>query len=369
MKDVTESPTNIITRKTNNKRLFRTIFIALFFLLFATLLDNRPQVMMDISTNNTNTTINFLNDKRLSTSVASSNFIVLLTCSNGFYNMFLNWLLLFERLQISNLPVYLFAEDEQTHNLCNETQIQHTNLTCLSWDFAFPNIQATDKIGANAWTSKEYATMMTHRPVVVQRVLKLGYNVIFSDVDVIWKRDPMPYIKTALYTHGEIYPGYYTYADSDDYIETVQEKEMIHLLAQDDYTEGLCPGFMIFMSCPATNALVNKWKEELEINPGRNQPAFNKVFKIAALEGIEIPLISSASSLAHNDSNGMEKRRVYFRAKVLPNNLFINGPAYSSTTNRSIQENTVVIHNNGINGYENKINRLRQWNMWILDEK
>lgn len=180
----------------------------------------------------------------------------------------------------------------------------------------------------------------------------------------------MPYIKTALYTHGEIYPGYYTYAESDDYIETVQEKEMIHLLAQDDYTEGLCPGFMIFMSCPATNALVNIWKEELEINPGRNQPAFNKVFKIAALEGIDIPLISSSSSLAHNDSNSMEsKRRVYVRAKVLPNNLFINGPAYSSTTNSSIQENAVVIHNNGINGYENKINRLRQWNMWILDEK
>ena len=127
---------------------------------------------------------------------------------------------------------------------------------------------------------------------------------------------------------------------------------------------------MIFMSCPATNALVNKWKEELEINPGRNQPAFNKVFKIAALEGIGIPLISSSSALAHNDSNGIEtKRRVYFRAKVLPNNLFINGPAYSSTTNTSIQENAVVIHNNGINGYENKINRLRQWNMWILNEK
>lgn len=91
------------------------------------------------------------------------------------------------------------------------------------------------------------------------------------------------FINTALlYTPGEIYPGYYTNAESDDdYIETKQEKEMIHLLAQDDYTEGLCPGFMIFISCPATNALVNIWKE-LEIHPGRNQPAFNKVFKVTA---------------------------------------------------------------------------------------
>ena len=33
------------------------------------------------------------------------NFIVLLTCSDGFYDMWVNWLAFFEKLQIANLPV------------------------------------------------------------------------------------------------------------------------------------------------------------------------------------------------------------------------------------------------------------------------
>jgi hypothetical protein len=119
--DLSKSPTEIMYEKItlNRKRLSRTIVssLILIFILFATLLDNQPRVVLDYYTstsspnnnNNNNNTTNII-----TTNNSNGNFIVLLTCSNGFYDMFLNWLLLFGRLQIPNLPVYLFAEDEDT---------------------------------------------------------------------------------------------------------------------------------------------------------------------------------------------------------------------------------------------------------------
>mmetsp|Transcript_29684 Transcript_29684/g.60792 ORF Transcript_29684/g.60792 Transcript_29684/m.60792 type:complete len:172 (-) Transcript_29684:338-853(-) len=46
------------------------------------------------------------------------NFVVLLTCSDGFFQMWQNWLAFFVNLKIPNLPVHLFAEDNITFKKC-----------------------------------------------------------------------------------------------------------------------------------------------------------------------------------------------------------------------------------------------------------
>ena len=155
--------------------------------------------------------------------------------------MFQNWLHFFKMLKIINLKVYLFAEDEQTLLKCNNETSEE--LVCLPWSFAFSS-NATNSLGANSYDSDAFAKMTNHRPDVIQHLMeKTGQSIIFSDADVIWKKNPIPFIEA----------------------ELVKDKTT-HLLAQYDgevWGAGYCTGFVFYVSCPATKAFLQMWKEEL----------------------------------------------------------------------------------------------------------
>ena len=148
--------------------------------------------------------------------------------------MWLNWLIFFEKLAIPNLPVHLFAEDETTYVKCQQLADEikiavdtkknessslssryRADLTCLPWNFAFSQDTLSSSIGATTYGSRGYKTMMSHRPAIIQLELQLGKSVIFSDVDVVWKKDPLPYLDAELKS-------------------TFETQEEIHVLAQDD---------------------------------------------------------------------------------------------------------------------------------------
>ena len=74
--------------------------------------------------------------------------------------------------------------------------------------------------------------MMSHRPAIIHRELELKKSVIFLDANVVWKKDPLPYL--------------------DAELKSTSEKEEIHVLAQDDENCGLCPEFMIYISYPSS---------------------------------------------------------------------------------------------------------------------
>jgi len=264
-------------------------------------------------------------------------YVVLLTCSDGFYDMWLNWLIFFERLAIPNLPVHLFAEDEATYVKCQQlangskssTSISskyRADLTCLPWNFAFSQETLSSSIGATTYGSRGYKTMMSHRPAIIKRELELGKSVIFSDVDVIWKKDPLPYLDAELTSETE-----------------EKGEEVVHVLAQDDENGGLCPGFMIYISCPPTISFVEQWRAELDGKNSRNQVVFNKL---------------------------LEKNQSNFVAKALPLKLFVNGGLYSKEHKMTNEERelAVVVHNNYIAGYDEKLDRFKKWGLWALDD-
>lgn len=98
--------------------------------------------------------------------------------------------------------------------------------------------------------------MTGHRPHVVQRLMEeTGQSIIYSDVDVIWKKNPIPFIEA----------------------ELIKDRTL-HLIAQDDgvgWGTGYCTGFVSF---------VRMWKEELEHHDYNiyDQHAFNKVLAVAS---------------------------------------------------------------------------------------
>jgi len=266
-----------------------------------------------------------------SSSSPTNEYVVLLTCSDGFYDMWLNWLIFFEKLAIPNLPVHLFAEDEATYVKCQQLADEiiatadnnssssryRADLTCLPWNFAFSQDTLSSSIGATTYGSRGYKTMMSHRPAIIKRELELGKSVIFSDVDVVWKKDPLPYLGAELKTTAT----------------AKAETEEVHVLAQDDENGGLCPGFMIYISCPPTISFVEQWRAELDGKNSRNQVVFNKLLE----------------------------RNPNFVAKALPLKLFVNGGLYSKEHKMTQEERelAVVVHNNYIAGYDEKLDRFK----------
>lgn len=279
------------------------------------------------------------------------NFVVLLTSSDGFYDMWENWLQFFAELKIPNLPVHLFAEDEITFDRCLEQveRIKNSNstkykafrntksdyvvdLSCLSWETVFSE-PPKKKIGAASYSSNQYVEMMSHRPFIIQKELEKGYDVIFSDLDAIWVKSPLPYF------------------ENDFKNVSVNDNETIDIWAQlgppkSKKYDNLCPGFMVYRSTTKVCKLLEKWGNLTTqgVKLERNQKAFNKL-------------------IWHPEDYNISKTVT----KSLPMNLFVNGALYFTKMTDDERKGAVVVHNNAIKGYDKKIERFRNANLWLID--
>lgn len=236
------------------------------------------------------------------------NFIVLLTCSDGFFDMWLNWLAFFERLSLPNLPVHLFAEDDETFTRCEQLAANKSNATdlvCIARDTVFPQLKAEKSMGINGYKSLQYKVMMSQRPAIVQFELERGYDVIFSDVDVVWQKNPVPQFRSE-YSLANIW------AQVDPPLKN--PRKLSHGI-----NTNLCPGFMVYRSCPATIEFVGRWRGEIEGKERRNQGAFNY-------------LVSKANETV---------------IKALPEKLFVTGSTYFKEMSDDERANAVVVHYNG----------------------
>mmetsp|Transcript_7791 Transcript_7791/g.16273 ORF Transcript_7791/g.16273 Transcript_7791/m.16273 type:complete len:448 (-) Transcript_7791:37-1380(-) len=334
------------------------------------------------------------------TNKSKPNFAVLLTCSDGFFEMWENWLAFFTKLEIPNLPVHLFAEDKITYEKClnqtsrmkrkrnkikndygskkvrtksneneysNSTASYYTvDLSCLSWETVFAD-QAPEKLKAFKYRSEEYIEMMSHRPYIVQRELQRGYDVIFSDVDVIWLKSPLPYFENDFYNNTTKKDGDYgkrgraynaqgdniTFNNNTDHI--ILEDQPIDIWAQVDLRSNapvkpfhnLCPGFMVFRSSPKVINLVEKWGNVTTQGQKllRNQGAFNTLIWRPEQFNISETVV-----------------------KVLPMRFFVTGKLYFEQMSNRQRKKAVVVHNNGIGGYDKKVDRLKNFSLWMLDE-
>mmetsp|Transcript_25801 Transcript_25801/g.52980 ORF Transcript_25801/g.52980 Transcript_25801/m.52980 type:complete len:347 (+) Transcript_25801:29-1069(+) len=266
-------------------------------------------------------------------------FGVLLTCSDGFFDLWLNWLIFFERLKIPDLPVYLFAEDDVTHARCVELQDQsreseyRADVTCLPWDFVFEKKEGSESLEAFSYNEMGYKLMMTHRPTVVKRLLKeFGRHIIFSDVDVVWLKNPITHIQQVFMNIDPI----------------------VHILGQFD-KKRICPGFTVYRACPEVIKFIDMWQDDLSKgDPSKNQVPFNNVLDVAMSSGIPVP--------DHNGNTTVKK----ITAAFLPNELFPNGKVYFEKMTDAEREGALVVHNNYIIGYDEKIDRFKNFDLWAL---
>ena len=226
----------------------------------------------------------------------SGEWTVLVTVSSGFQDMFDNWWHYFSLLKLS-LHVIVVAEDNATYNRYKN----NVNFTVVK------GVSQSHGEKVFEFNTKQYKVLMSKRPTYILQFIKRGQNVIYSDVDTIWFKDPR------LFFMGDY-----------DMWGAVDNESPIYY----------CAGFVAFKSSPLSEDLLEKWKSSLE-TPDLNQFKFNSLVK-----------------------------KIAIRHKPLPRKEFPGGHMYFI---KRMRTNVVVLHNNDIIGYTNTVKRYKSAGLWRIN--
>lgn len=111
--------------------------------------------------------------------------LVLVSAANAPYvNFFDNFLCFLNRLQFKML---FLALDEKIHNHASSSG---NNVVSFHWKSA-----GVGDINRPAlFNTPQFHTITTKKEEGVLQILKMGYNVVFIDLDVALLRDPVPYV-------------------------------------------------------------------------------------------------------------------------------------------------------------------------------
>ena len=250
--------------------------------------------------------------------------VILLTVNTGYLDFFRNWLHYFRRLGLGLFVV--IAEDENAYDVL----YHDATLNMKGRVVSAVNDPLVSKFGniSNPQQSFDFRTpgfsmMVNRRPVYLKMLLELGYDVLYTDVDMVWLQDPLPHI--------------YSYTKASIVIQSDPSKE------QEQPSNMACTGFMFFKSEAFAIDMMNKWIGALSRQkPGAitNQGSFSDMLRVS--------WPSRRSMIAY-----------------LPFVTFPNGALYFNATWRDKQtESPVIIHNNFISGHDNKKKRFEALGLW-----
>ena len=230
--------------------------------------------------------------------------------------MFQNFWSAFTKLNLANVRVSIVAEDSATlaylsnkfADAADGPVVEIRRGTDLSGDNAIRDL--IPKIGA-------HRRMVSHRANYILNELQAAPMVIYSDIDSVWLKDPTAFL-------------------SEDDVDMWGQKD-------DNGPSGtyFCTGLIAFRQTKASLEFLEMWDEALLENPQLNQPIFNR-------------LIGDHPDL--------------LKTVTLPFSKFPNGDLYFTGTFKGEvmdnKEDVYIVHNNFIQGHENKVDRFKAHGLW-----
>lgn len=185
--------------------------------------------------------------------------------------------------------------------------------------------------------------MMWYKAFSVWLILKLGFNVLFQDVDIIWFKDPFPYFQAAIRDFQLAHPGKTppeAFLSDDGQRTTVRYSPF--------YANS---GFYYLVSGPKTVNLA--WEIMTTFDVMQSSGSHQNVFTMKLMEALDFGPLHTQSLHLHNFSNGAtfhhEKR--YF-AKI-----------------RSGEAVPYMFHMCWTANKADKLKYLKESSMWYLSEK
>jgi rhamnogalacturonan II specific xylosyltransferase len=187
-------------------------------------------------------------------------------------------------------------------------------------DFAIEDMNANNVTGLLTYGTKEYNVMMLSRTKHILRHLQSGENVIFTDVDTVWRKDPRPFLT------GSAIDAWF----------------------QKERGEVACAGFFAMRSNKNTISFVKRWMAANSVMEHRQR----------GRRGI------------HDQDvlNRLFKRDHSMKRKFLAAALFPVGIFFFQMLSDIERLETVVVHFNWVGGYNNKKRKMQEYGMWLGDQ-
>ena len=113
-----------------------------------------------------------------------ANWVVVMEVNDGYFDFFSNWLWYF-RAQKLPVPVVVIAEDEPV--LKKLSLFSYGKLTVER------GINTADIKEAIPFDSLRFGKIVNERPRHILKYLETGKNVLYSDADTVWLKDPFLY--------------------------------------------------------------------------------------------------------------------------------------------------------------------------------
>ncbi|XP_038045140.1 UDP-D-xylose:L-fucose alpha-1,3-D-xylosyltransferase MGP4-like [Patiria miniata] len=245
--------------------------------------------------------------------------IMLLTTTNfAFLDMTLNMI---ESIKRAGLCVNttVIAEDQKCHQYLKDRFKEEPGVHVIMTNSGETRSQLIPRY------TREYFRFFNKRQSYILALLEKGLEVLFTDSDTFWFRDPFPYFQ------GDFDVSM---MDSKSPYPTRTEKA------------NFCAGFAYYKPTPVTIRFVKAWIRTIENN--------EKTGKIRQDQGV-------MNTLLRTDDP------VHVRVQPLDIKVFPDGPKFYSLLAKMANYSPVVMHAATIRGHEAKIEKLKSSNMWLVN--
>ncbi|XP_072032622.1 uncharacterized protein [Amphiura filiformis] len=236
--------------------------------------------------------------------------VVLTTTNSAFLDLTENWLYSIQSCGVwPNITV--IAEDRAAYEALRKMKFNiHVTLA--------DQLSTADNL---LFDTPEYKRFVNKRADYILALLHNGYDVLFSDVDTYWVKNPFPYFEE----------GYDIFTQADQLPPLPQV---------------LCAGFVFYKATGQTLKFVRTWITRMAI---KKQKLPDQV------------VLNQLIMKCMKNKNGV-------KVKVLDPNLFVSGQFYFNDDWRSKNPHVqpVMLHNNWVIGHDVKVQRFKKIGMWSI---
>ena len=202
-------------------------------------------------------------------------FAIAVTVNMAYYGFFVNWYhhyvdaVLAASASHKPLLVVVAEEKEVYEKLQSEPLLKDTNTEIVLGAYATSlSSKSLD------YKSTEYKSMVSSRATHLLNILcglnalsdhGANWNLVYSDIDTVWLKDPLPIIKAKLFDDDDDPNPKYDILSAEDNPEYFR------------FAPYYCTGCLVITSTPALMHLISSWEEELLSKTQVNQPIFNEL--------------------------------------------------------------------------------------------
>ncbi|XP_042443032.1 beta-arabinofuranosyltransferase RAY1-like isoform X1 [Zingiber officinale] len=258
------------------------------------------------------------------------NSVVLAVAGDNYRDMLMSWVCRLRHLAVKNFLVCALDSEIYRFSILQglpvfKDPLAPSNITFNDCHFGTECFQRVTKVKSR----------------IVLQILRLGYNVLMSDVDVYWFSNPLPHLLS--FGHATLV------AQSDEYNETVP----INL------PRRLNSGFYFARSDSATIAAMDMVVRHALSSNLSEQPSFYDV-------------LCGEGGANRVDSDKCREPSTNVTVVFLDRNLYPNGAYKHLWEEQDVKASClklgcVVLHNNWINGRKNKLERQMSSGLWEYD--